>query len=46
MVQNTHMLFSLPDVAFRVSELIDHPDTQPADLAEVILCDLALVLIR
>ena len=42
LVQDTHTLFSLPDVAFRVSELIDRPDTRPADLAEVILCDPAL----
>jgi HD-like signal output (HDOD) protein len=42
LVQNTHTLFSLPDVAFRVNELIDQPNTRPADLAEVILCDPAL----
>jgi HD-like signal output (HDOD) protein len=42
LVQKTQTLFSLPDVAFRVNELIDQPDTRPADLAEVILCDPAL----
>lgn len=42
LVQNTHTLFSLPDVALRVNELIDQPNTRPADLAEVILCDPAL----
>lgn len=42
LVQDTHTLFSLPDVAFRVNELIDQPNTRPADLAEVILCDPAL----
>lgn len=42
LVQDTRTLFSLPDVAFRVNELIDRPDTRPADLAEVILCDPAL----
>ncbi len=42
LVQDTHTLFSLPDVALRINELIDRPDTQAADLAEVILCDPAL----
>lgn len=42
LVQNTHTLFSLPDVAFRVNDLIDRPETRAADLAEVILCDPAL----
>ena len=42
LVQDTHTLFSLPDVAFRVNELIDRPDTRSVDLAEVILCDPAL----
>ncbi len=42
LVQDTHTLFSLPDVALRVNELIDHPDTRAIDLAEVILCDPAL----
>ncbi|MCB1821517.1 MAG: HDOD domain-containing protein, partial [Candidatus Competibacteraceae bacterium] len=42
LVQDTHTLLSLPDVAFRVNELIDQPDTRPSDLAEVILCDPGL----
>ena len=42
LVQGTHTLFSLPDVAFRVNELIDQPNTRPSDLAEVILCDPGL----
>lgn len=42
LVQDAHTLFSLPDVAFRVNELIDCPDPRPADLVEVILCDPAL----
>lgn len=44
LIQDTHTLFSLPDVAFRINELIDRPDTRPADLAEVILCDPALAV--
>ena len=42
LVKNTQTLFSLPDVAFRVNELVDQPDTRPGELAEVILCDPAL----
>lgn len=42
LVQDTHTLFSLPDIAFRVNELIDKPNTRLSDLAEVILCDPGL----
>jgi len=42
LVQDIHTLFSLPDVAFRLNELIDQPTTRPSELAEVILCDPGL----
>ncbi len=42
LVEQTHTLFSLPEVALRVNQLIDAPGTRPVDLAEVILCDAAL----
>ena len=42
LVRETENLFSLPDVALRVNQLIDAPSTRPADLAEVILCDPGL----
>jgi HD-like signal output (HDOD) protein len=42
LVKDTHTLFSLPDVAFRVNDLIDDPNTRLSDLAEVILCDPGL----
>ncbi|MCP5158038.1 MAG: HDOD domain-containing protein [Gammaproteobacteria bacterium] len=42
LAQDTHTLFSLPDVAFRINELIEKPDTRLSELAEVILCDPGL----
>ncbi|MFP4076483.1 MAG: HDOD domain-containing protein [Halochromatium sp.] len=42
LVQEAKHLYSLPDVALRVNQLIDDPASQPSDLAEVILCDPAL----
>ncbi|MBK5970110.1 MULTISPECIES: HDOD domain-containing protein [Thiorhodovibrio] len=42
LIKETEHLFSLPDVALRVNQLIDEPSTRPADLAEVILYDAAL----
>ncbi|WPL17186.1 HDOD domain protein [Thiorhodovibrio winogradskyi] len=42
LIKETEHLFSLPDVALRVNQLIDEPSTRPADLAEVILYDPAL----
>ncbi len=42
LVQETEHLYSLPDVALRLNQLIDDPASQPSDLAEVILCDPAL----
>jgi HD-like signal output (HDOD) protein len=42
LIEETQHLFSLPDVAVRVNQLIDEPSTRPADLAEVILYDAGL----
>ncbi|MEA3639042.1 MAG: HDOD domain-containing protein [Lamprobacter sp.] len=42
LVQEVEHLYSLPDVALRVNQLIDDPASQPSDLAEIILCDPAL----
>lgn len=42
LIQQTDQLFSLPDVALRVNQLIDDPSTRPADLAEVIRYDAGL----
>ncbi|MBK1704269.1 HDOD domain-containing protein [Halochromatium glycolicum] len=42
LVQEAEHLYSLPDVALRVNQLIGDPASQPSDLAEVILCDPAL----
>lgn len=42
LINATEHLFSLPDVAVRVNELIEDPATRPADLAEVILYDAGL----
>lgn len=42
LIKETEHLFSLPDVALRVNQLIDEPSTRPADLAEVILYDAGL----
>jgi HD-like signal output (HDOD) protein len=42
LVRDTDNLFSLPDVALRVNQLIEDPETCSERLAEVILCDPAL----
>ncbi|NEV61727.1 HDOD domain-containing protein [Thiorhodococcus minor] len=42
LVAQTETLFSFPDAAYRVQELIEAPSTRAQDLAEVILCDAAL----
>ena len=42
LVQEAKHLYSLPDVALRINQLIDDPASQPSELAEVILCDPAL----
>ncbi|RNE89080.1 HDOD domain-containing protein [Marichromatium sp. AB31] len=42
LVRDIDTLFSLPEVALRLNQLIDHPETTPADLAEVMRCDPAL----
>lgn len=42
LVRETENLFSLPDVALRVTQLIEEPKTRPDDLAEVILYDAGL----
>ncbi|EIC22711.1 HDOD domain-containing protein [Thiorhodovibrio frisius] len=42
LVRDTHDLFSFPEAALRINELIDHQATTIEDLAEVILTDPAL----
>lgn len=42
LVQQIETLFSFPDVAYRLQELIEAPSTRARDLAEVIRCDAAL----
>jgi HD-like signal output (HDOD) protein len=42
LIKETEHLFSLPDVAMRVNQLIEDPATRPADLAEVIMYDAGL----
>ncbi len=42
LVQEVEHLFSLPDVAIRLNELIDQPDTSTKDLVEVVQLDAGI----
>lgn len=42
LVQDVEHLFSLPDVAIRINELIDQPDTSIKDLVEVVQLDAGI----
>ena len=42
LAQEVETLFSLPDVALRLNELIDQPDTSTQDLVEVVQLDAAI----
>ena len=42
LVQEVHHLFSLPDVAIRLNELIDQPDSTSGQLVEVVQLDAGL----
>ena len=42
LVQEVSHLFSLPDVAIRINELIDKPDTSTHDLVEVVQLDAGI----
>jgi HD-like signal output (HDOD) protein len=42
LVQEVERLFSLPDVAIRLNELIDQPDTSTKDLVEVVQLDAGI----
>ncbi|NKN32819.1 HDOD domain-containing protein [Marichromatium bheemlicum] len=42
LVRDIDTLFSMPEVALRLNQLINDPETTPADLAEVLRCDPAL----